>query len=59
MTKPRNASLSRDIKGAVMAEYAVILVLVTIGAAWAVAWMAVSLGRFYSSQQAWLLVPFP
>jgi hypothetical protein len=42
-----------------MAEYAVILVLVTIGAAWAVAWMAVALGRYYSAQQAWLLVPFP
>jgi Flp pilus assembly pilin Flp len=59
MTKPRGPSIHRDIRGAVMAEYAVILVLVTIGAAWAVAWMAVSLGRYYSAQQAWLLVPFP
>jgi hypothetical protein len=42
-----------------MAEYAVILVLVTIGAAWAVAWMAVALGRYYAAQQAWLLLPFP
>ena len=59
MTKPHETSISRDIRGAVMAEYAVILVLVTIGAAWAVAWMAVSLARYYSAQQAWLLVPFP
>lgn len=59
MMNSRQQSLANDCTGAVMAEYAVLLVLVTVGAALAVALMAVALGRFYSAQQAWLLVPFP
>lgn len=51
--------LSLDTRGAVMAEYVVLLCLVAALAWAAIAAMGLAMARYYISQQAWLLVPFP
>lgn len=52
-------SLFRDTRGATAVEYVVVLVLVSTGAALAIAIMGALLARYFAAQQAWLLLPFP
>ncbi|HMI90362.1 MAG TPA: Flp family type IVb pilin [Polyangiales bacterium] len=49
----------RDQRGAVMVEYAVVLSLVSLGAALAVIALGTQLLELYRAQQAILLAPMP
>jgi Flp pilus assembly protein TadG len=52
-------SLSRDQRGTVFVEYAIVLSLLCLGACLAIAVLAALLTRVFMFQQALLLLPFP
>ena len=49
----------RDERGAVMVEYAVILVLVALGCVAAIVAVGIPLAGMYLTQRTWVLLPFP
>ncbi len=49
----------RDQRGAVMVEYAILLTVVSLGAALALVSLGVPLMRTYLSQRTWVLLPYP
>jgi Flp pilus assembly pilin Flp len=51
--------LIADARGAVMAEYVVLLVLVAGGASATIVVIGMAMSRYFAAQQAWLLIPFP
>lgn len=53
------AQLLRDQRGAVFVEYAVVLVLVSLGASLAVIALGSTLLELYRAQQSILLAPMP
>jgi len=53
------AQLLRDQRGTVLVEYAVVLSLVSLGAALAVIALGAQLLELYRAQQAILLAPMP
>jgi Flp pilus assembly pilin Flp len=52
-------NLSTDARGAVMAEYVVLLVLVAGGASATIVVLGIAMAKYFAAQQAWLLIPFP
>jgi Flp pilus assembly pilin Flp len=52
-------ALADDQRGAVTAEYAIVLALLSVGACLAIATLAALLIRLFSYQQALIALPFP
>jgi len=53
------AGLARNVRGAVMLEYVVVLLLVSGLACVAIVILGMAMARFYMAQEAWLSIPFP
>ena len=51
--------LAKDVRGAIMLEYVVVLLLVSGVACAAIVLLGMAMARFYMSQEAWLAIPFP
>jgi hypothetical protein len=51
--------LANDVRGAVMVEYVVVLLLVSTVACAAIVVLGMAMARFYMAQEAWLGIPFP
>ena len=51
--------LARNVRGAVMLEYVVVLLLVSGLACTAIVILGMAMARFYMAQEAWLSIPFP
>jgi len=51
--------LAKNVRGAVMLEYVVVLLLVSGLACTAIVILGMALARFYMAQEAWLSIPFP
>jgi len=52
-------ALAQDVRGAVMLEYVVVLLLVSGVACAAIVLLGMAMARFYLAQEAWLSIPFP
>ena len=51
--------LAQDVRGAIMLEYVVVLLMVSGVACAAIVLLGMAMARFYMSQEAWLAIPFP
>jgi hypothetical protein len=51
--------LAKNVRGAVMLEYVVVLLLVSGLACTAIVVLGMAMVRFYMAQEAWLSIPFP
>lgn len=51
--------LLKNVRGAVMLEYVVVLLLVSGLACTAIVVLGMAMVRFYMAQEAWLSIPFP
>jgi hypothetical protein len=51
--------LAQNVRGAVMLEYVVVLLLVSGLACSAIVVLGMAMTRFFMAQEAWLAIPFP
>jgi Flp pilus assembly pilin Flp len=51
--------LAKDVRGAIMVEYVVVLLLVSGVSCAAIVVLGMAMARFYMAQEAWLAIPFP
>jgi hypothetical protein len=52
-------SLARDVRGVVIVEYVVVLLLVSGLACGAIVLLGMAMSKFYMSQEAWIGIPLP
>lgn len=52
-------ALSSDVRGVVIVEYVVVLLLVSMLACGAILLLGMAISKFYFSQEAWIGIPLP
>lgn len=56
---PSRRRLFSDVRGVVIVEYVVVLLLVSMFACGALLLLGMAMSKFYFSQQAWIGIPLP
>jgi hypothetical protein len=56
---PCRRRLSSDVRGVVIVEYVVVLLLVSMLACSAILVLGMAMSKFFFSQQAWIGIPLP
>ena len=56
---PLRRGLARDVRGVVIVEYVVVLLLVSGLACGAIVLLGMAMRKFYFSQEAWIGIPLP